>query len=677
MARVQIVVNGLVGPWSAEVPVTILDVPQGLVLNYTGSQVQATWQPVSMASGYTVEIRGRVPEQTRSASTLPVTPPTPPATTVDVAVQDIPIGIYTAVIKATAGQLSSAWSEPISLVLLTAPQVDTIQYANNVITVSWSAVTGATSYNLELYEGDTRVATGGTQQSGTPPPPTETTFDMTNRTRGVTYTARVNAGIPDGVSVWSPGKSILVLDPPTGLRLEYVSPNVVASWDQVSYADSYNFALRDTDDGPLIPVRPDIQALTYALDVSRVADGNYPGHVQTNAQGQTSAWSAPVFVQVVHLTPEKLATQLHTSGVIAPLAAPQILTAFSSQFAANAPGMVVLLQGYFPESTKSLTQLAWALAKTPYDNQTATQTLSALAGSSLTDVLAAIKAAYPTPAVQQQIQELQSSQSSAQNAAQLIHMAHSDLNALQMAVLLVMNFAATVQTPTQMAQALFQGGYDSPSAMSTLPEIFPLNSIADFMAAIRAAYPATPQEMAQQFHAVHVIAPDAAPRLKQAFATYNEDAAGFVQLLQTNFPESATTLTQLAWALGASGYSAQVATTALKGVSANLANVIGAIKAAYPDPATQQKIQQLLSQQASGADAAAQLHTANPGINALQMAVLLAMNFRATVLTPTQMAQALKAATFSKSDAGTALPQLFPLHTAADLTTTLDAVYSQ
>src|SRR5690606_29923244 len=142
----------------------------------------------------------------------------------------------------------------------------------------------------------------------------------------------------------------------------------------------------------------------------------------------------------------------------------------------------------------------------------------------------------------------------------------------------------------------------------TLPEIFPLNSIADFMAAIRAAYPATPQEMAQQFHAVHVIAPDAAPRLRQAFATYNEDAVGFVQLLQTNFPESATTLTQLAWALGASGYSAQVATTALKGVSTNLANVIGAIKAAYPDPATQQQIQQLLSQQASGADAAAQLH---------------------------------------------------------------------
>ncbi len=676
MARVQLVVNGLVGPWSAELPVTLLDIPSGLTLSYTGTEVQATWQSVLMATGYVVEIRGRDPQLTRSATTPPAIPPAPPATTVNVDVQGVPVDIYTAVIKATANQLNSAWSEPITLVLLTTPQINTLQYANNVTTISWSAVTGATRYNVELYDGARLVATGETQQSGATPPATQTTFDMTNLTRGVTYTARVNAGITGGVSGWSPNQSLLVLDPPTGLRLEYVSPNVVAHWDQVSYADSYNFVLRDTDDGPLIPVRPDIQVLTYALDVSQVADGNYPGHVQTNMQGQTSAWSAPVTVQVVHLTPEKLATQLHASGVIAPLAAPQIMAAFSTQFATNAPGMVTLLQGYFPESSKSLTQLAWALAKTPYDSQVATQALSALSGSSLTAVLAAIKAAYPTPSVQQQITELQSSQTAAQKAAQLIHTAHSDLNALSMAVLLVMNFADTVPTPTAMAQALFQGGYDSASAMSTLPEIFPLHSMADFMAAIRAAYPATPQEMAQQFHAVQVMAADAAPRLKQAFATYNDDAAGFVQLLQSNFPESATSLTQLAWALGASGYTASAATTALKGVSANLANVIGAIKAAYPDPATQQKIQQLLSQQTSGTDAAAQLHAANPSINALQMAVLLAMNFRETVLTPTQMAQALKAAAFSKSDTGTALSQLFPLRAAADLTTVLDTVYN-
>lgn len=675
-AYVQIVINGLVGPWSAGVPVAILDVPQDLTVNYTGTQVQATWQPVLMASGYTVEVRGRTPEQTRSASTPPVTPPAQPATSLSLDVQDLPVGIYTVVIQATANQLSSAWSESISLVLLAAPQINSIQYANNIVTVTWSVVTDATSYNVELYNGAALVVSGGTQQNGATPPATQTTLDITNLPKGITYTARVNAGITDGVSAWSQSQSIFALDPPSGLRLEFVSPNVIANWDQVSYAESYNFVLRDTDGGPLIPVRSDIQALTYPLDVSQVPDGNYPGHVQTNAQGQTSAWSAPVSVQVVHPTPQKLASQLHASGVIAPAAAPQIMAVFSDRFATNPTNMVALLRGYFPESTKTLTQLAWALAKSPYNSQDATQTLSTIPDHSLTDVLAAIKAAYPSPSVQQQIQQLQSSHTTAQNAAQAIYTEHSDINTLQMAVLLAMNFADTVQTPTQMAQALSQAGYDSTSAMSALAQIFPLSSTADFIAAIRAAYPATPQEMAQQLHTAQVTAPDAAPRLKQAFATYNNDAAGFIHLLQTNFPESTTTLTQLAWALGASGYSSQAATTALRGVSAKLADVIGAIKAAYPDPATQQQIQQLINQNISAVDAAGQLYAANQSLNALQMAVLLMMNFRSTVQTPIQMVQALKTATYSKSDTGNALSQIFPLSTAADLTTALDSIYN-
>ena len=674
-AYVQIVVNGLVGPWSAGVPVTILDVPQGLTVNYTGSQVQATWQPVLMASGYTVDVRGRIPEQTRSASTPPVTPPAQPATSLTLDVEELPVGIYTVVIQTTANQLSSAWSEPISLVLLAAPQISSVQYANNIVTITWSVVTDATSYNVELYNGDTLVASGGTQQNGVTPPATQTTLDITTHPKGITYTARVNAGITNGVSAWSQSQSIVVLDPPTGLRLEFVSPNVIANWDQVSYAESYNFVLRDTDGGPLIPVRSDIQALTYLLDVSQVPDGNYPGHVQTNAQGQTSAWSAPVSVQVVHPTPQQLASQLHASGVIAPAAAPQIMAVFADRFATNPTNMVALLRGYFPESTKTLTQLAWALAQSPYNSQDATQTLSTIPDHSLTDVLAAIKAAYPAPSVQQQVQQLQSSHTTAQDAAQTIQAAHGDINTLQMAVLLVMNFADTVQTPTPMAQALSKAGYDSTSAMSAMAQIFPLNSTADFIAAIRAAYPATPQEMAQQLHTANVIAPDAAPRLKQAFETYNNDVTGFINLLQTNFPESTSTLTQLAWALGASGYSSQAATTALRGVSAKLADVIGAIKAAYPDPATQQQIQQLINQNTSAVDAAGQLYAANQSLNALQMAVLLMMNFRDTAQTPVQMVQALKAATYSKSDVGNALLQIFPLSTAAELTTALDSIY--
>jgi hypothetical protein len=249
------------------------------------------------------------------------------------------------------------------------------------------------------------------------------------------------------------------------------------------------------------------------------------------------------------------------------------------------------------------------------------------------------------------------------------------VNTLQMAVLLVMNFTSAVQTPTQMAQALYAAGYDSVSAMSSLAQIYPLNSTADFIAAIRNTYPATAQDMAKRLHTAQVIAPDAAPRIKQIFPNYNGDPAGMVTLLQNYFPESAATPTQLAWALGASGYSSQEATNALKGISQNLAVIIGAIKAAYPSPSIQQQIQPLLSQDASAAIAAAQIHAANQDVNAAQMAVLLMMNFRKTVQTPEQMAQALKNAAYIKADAGNALSQVFPLSAASDLSNLIDQVY--
>jgi LysM repeat protein len=192
---------------------------------------------------------------------------------------------------------------------------------------------------------------------------------------------------------------------------------------------------------------------------------------------------------VENLSASQYATQLRAEGDTAQVAAPEIKATYSGQFSQDAPGMISLLRSSFPGSTRTLTQIAWALAAAPYSNTTALTALNAaFPGTPLADLAAAIKAAYPAPTVLQQVSQLTASATSAQDAARPLRDSHGDLTALEMAVLLRMNFASTTQTLKEMGQALANAHYAAGDATATLREVYPLNSLADIAAAVNQFY---------------------------------------------------------------------------------------------------------------------------------------------------------------------------------------------
>jgi hypothetical protein len=333
----------------------------------------------------------------------------------------------------------------------------------------------------------------------TTPPSTNTTFDITLLPKGVIYTAFVSAGIGAEFGASSESKTILAMDVPTLGSVSYQETDqILVIWNRVDGASAYSFQIANSNNQPVSLAIPPINAIpdaeqTATIDVTALPDDSYIIQVMANNGALQTAWSVGLPFTIKRLTPDILATQLNTSGVIAPNAAPQIVAAFHNQFAANAGALITLLQAHFPKSTKTPTQLAWALAKSGFDVAQATQALAALPDAQLANVITAIKAAYPVPAIQQQVTQLVIANATAQNAAEIIHTAHADVDVIQMGVVLAINFSSSVVTPAQMAQALHQAGYDSIGAMSTLAEIYPLNSLADLIAAIHSVYPATPK----------------------------------------------------------------------------------------------------------------------------------------------------------------------------------------
>ena len=494
---IQATANGQTGPWSMGVSVVLLDVPQNLVLSYTGTAFHARWSDVPAASGYTVEVTGGSSNQSSSAST-PLGP-IPPDTMLTIPTNGLTAGLYTGVVKALAGaqgQFAGEWSSPpVAVSLLSAPTITAASYAANFIQLTWSSVPQADSYYISLSDGTKTVASTETHKNGDVPAPTNTSLDITALPKGVTYFAFVSAAIGSGLGASSESKPVVAMDVPTVSSVSAPDTNhITVNWNRVEGATTYGLQILTSTNEPYNLSIPPVNATqdetqTTTLDISSVPDGTYQIQVMAQNGSAQTAWSAGVSFVVQHLTPDILAAQLYAAKVIAPNAAPQIVQAFPSQFSNDASGLITLLQAHFPESTKTLTQLAWALGKSGYAVGVATQTLSAQPNATLPNVLAAIKAAYPSPAVQQQIVQLIAAKTAPADAAQQLHTSHADIDALQMAVMLLINFTTGLETPTLMAQALYQAGYDINAATTALTQTYPLYSLADYIAAIRSVYP--------------------------------------------------------------------------------------------------------------------------------------------------------------------------------------------
>jgi hypothetical protein len=279
----------------------------------------------------------------------------------------------------------------------------------------------------------------------------------------------------------------------------------------------------------------------------------------------------------------------------------------------------------------------------------------------------------------QSVQTLQGQNATAQTATPILRVNHPDLDALDMAVLMMMQFESSVPTPTDMAQALLAALYIAPDAMEALSETYPLSSLADITAAINAVYPLTPQAAAQYLASRNIAAQMAAPFIYRSFTSQmGGNAAGMISLLQANFQSSTKTMTQVTWALAEAGYSSTDAMSAMNmAYPGQLTDITAAIKAAYPAPSVIQDVQTLKNQGQTAQTAAPQLHTDHADLDALDMAVLLRLYFLGDVLTATDMARALKAASYSDTDATSALSETYPLNSLADIAAAINTVYVQ
>ena len=192
--------------------------PTGVTATASSGQVVVAWTAVTGATGYSV-YRGGVLVGSPTVATF-----------TDTGLTNGTAYTYTITANNTGG--SSAASAGVSATpQVAAPGIPTGLTATagvGQVTVSWTAVTGATSY--QLYRGTTLVSS-----------PTTTSFVDTSLTAGtaLSYTVKaVNAG---GVSAASAAVSATpTLAAPTGLTATAGNAQVALTWTAVTGATSYN-----------------------------------------------------------------------------------------------------------------------------------------------------------------------------------------------------------------------------------------------------------------------------------------------------------------------------------------------------------------------------------------------------------------------------------------------------
>ncbi len=139
-----------------------------------------------------------------------------------------PLTVYTCKVRAKNQGGISHWSEEISVgTFLGIPQL-TIRPEDNRIRVSWGAIEGATSYELEV---DGVILDRGTNLN----------YVHNKLTPGLEHTYRIRAISPDGYSPWSELFTVYTLleTPRLSFDDKKVENEVHLTWDAVAGASSY------------------------------------------------------------------------------------------------------------------------------------------------------------------------------------------------------------------------------------------------------------------------------------------------------------------------------------------------------------------------------------------------------------------------------------------------------
>ena len=288
---------------------TVPAAPTGLTAIGGTGQVSLTWTAVSTATSYNIYYSTTSGVTTSSAHFS--------TTTSTYSQSGLPAGIkYYYIVTAVNGSGESVPSAQVSATTASAPPVPTVPAAptgvsatggTKQVTVSWSAVSGATSYNIYWSTSTGVTTTNGTQIKGATSPAVQA--GLSDSTSYYYIVTAVNATGESAPSVQVAATTLTstpppaLLSAPTGLTATGGTNQMSLSWSTVSGATSYNMYYSTnngvtTANGTKISgaSSPYVQtglaaSTTYYYIVTAVnSAGESPASVQASA-----ATSAPAF----------------------------------------------------------------------------------------------------------------------------------------------------------------------------------------------------------------------------------------------------------------------------------------------------------------------------------------------------------------------------------------------
>ncbi len=249
--------------WSPTTATTVPAAPSDLDDGTpTSTSITLSWTAVTGATGY--EVKRSPGSETPTAVTD--TSHTFPNLTADTA--------YTLYVRAKNSGGDSAWT-PLSAKTARAEPSDLKATATSTsITLSWTAVTGATGYEVKRSPG-----------SETPTAVTGTSHTFPNLTANTAYTLYVRAQDSSGApSVWVPLDALTAPVAPTNLTITAARLQITLRWDRVTGATSYEVKYHG---GPIATLSSSRTSATF----TGYPPSPYTLYVRARNSGGASAWS--------------------------------------------------------------------------------------------------------------------------------------------------------------------------------------------------------------------------------------------------------------------------------------------------------------------------------------------------------------------------------------------------
>ncbi|MFZ5968224.1 MAG: fibronectin type III domain-containing protein [Bacillota bacterium] len=220
--RVRSVKDGSYSDWSRLIVVRtkadIFTVPTNVQGDADDTKITVSWEAVTDADGYDIDVDGTIIDNGNNTSFV--------HEGLD------PGSSHTYKVRARNGSDVSQWSEPITVATYTLPKPGNITTTatETEITVSWSSVMGAESYEMKVDGNSIKNITG-------------TTYTITGLLKGTQHTISIRAVNTQGTSGFS--TPLIVLTAGEGSKIPQnigaitTKDQIALIWEEINGADGY------------------------------------------------------------------------------------------------------------------------------------------------------------------------------------------------------------------------------------------------------------------------------------------------------------------------------------------------------------------------------------------------------------------------------------------------------